>query len=389
MRRILVWFLVCLQLISLLSVNVFAYTVDDVRDLLGKERVDDKFTQSEINAVISQYSSIEALNQTLRMFEIGKEIDINSELIAEYDRLEKELKEAIDIFANHFQGGSPLSEVLASKSKVESILHKIDSLRDLGMEIDVEYIPNVWTDKYEEVQEVIAEMNSFYDIGEVGEQMRVPYVGRFTIYSPFGTRLNMFTYDSIEVHNGIDFLMEIGTAVRAQWNGVVSKIYTTETGGKTIEISHGNNLTTIYGHLGDIYVVVGERVNQYDRIAKTGNTGEMVKPHLHFGVMLDGEYVNPIYLYGSKGLNAFKTYASTFASSNLEAQRLENEIKEGPSKVVEEVEPTPVWATPRENEAFDIKEFYKNLYGEDNEEEIENDNGNTEDKNENIENNSA
>ena len=66
---------------------------------------------------------------------------------------------AIDNFANNFESGEPLTDVLSSKSIVESILHKIESLRDIGYDIDVEYIPNVWTEKYEEVSKVIAEMN--------------------------------------------------------------------------------------------------------------------------------------------------------------------------------------------------------------------------------------
>ena len=86
--------------------------------------------------------------------------------------------------------------------------------------------------------------------------------------------------------------------VLSQWSGVVSKIYTTEHGGKTIEISHGANLKTVYSHLGEILVVVGENVSQYEGIARTGNTGKMVVPHLHFEVILDGSYINPIYLYG-------------------------------------------------------------------------------------------
>ena len=193
MRRIFSCLMVGFLLVSLFSVNVFAYTVDDIRDLVGKERVDDRFTQEEMDMVIQQYESIERENMMLKMFAIGKEIDLDSGLIAEYDALEKELELAIDVFGNAFEGGEPITEVLKSKSKVESILHKIDSLRDIGYEVDVEYIPNIWTEKYEEVQEVINEMSTFYDIGEIGQEMLVPYLGTFKIYSAFGPRLNKFT----------------------------------------------------------------------------------------------------------------------------------------------------------------------------------------------------
>lgn len=364
MRKLFVCFLVILQLVSLFSTNIFAYTVDDIRDLVGKERVDDTFTQYEIDVVIQQYEQIERENLIVEMFDIGKEIDINSELIEEYNRLEGELQLAIDELANNFEGGKPFADVLASKSKVESILHRIDALRDIGFDVEVEYIPNVWTEKYEEVQEVVKQMNSFYDIGSVGEEMNVPYIGLFEIYSPFGPRLNKFTYDSVEVHNGIDFDIPIGTTVIAQWSGVVSKIYTTENGGKMVEISHGENLKTVYGHLGNIIVSVGDRVNQYDGIGMTGKTGKMAQPHLHFEVILDGEYINPIYLYGTKGVMAFKEYASTYTSRNLEAQQIANEVKKRPTKETVEkeevIEDSIIFDVNIELEGFDDDSFFEN-----------------------------
>ena len=364
MRRILTCLLVGFLLVSLFSVNIFAYTVDDIRDLIGKERVDDRFTQEEMDMVIQQYESIERENMMLKMFAIGKEIDLDSELIAQYDALEKELELAIDVYANAFEGGKPISEVLKNKSKVESILHKIDSLRDIGYEIDVEYIPNIWTEKYEEVQEVINEMSKFYDIGEIGQDMQVPYLGTFKIYSAYGTRLNKITYDTVENHHGIDFDVPLGTMVMSQWSGVVSKIYTTESGGKTIEISHGDNLKTVYSHLGEILVVVGENVAQYEGIARTGNTGKMAAPHLHFEVILDGSYVNPIYLYGEKALSAFQTYASTYASEWSKYNEFKDSIKSEPSKIVpekeEKVESVVMYV---EQPGFSLDKFRDNYYG--------------------------
>ena len=352
--------------VSLFSVNTFAYTVDDIRDLVGKERVDDRFTQEEMNMVIQQYQNIERENLMLKMFAIGKEIDLDSELIAQYDALEKELEVAIDDFANAFECGSSISEVLKKKSIVESILHRIDSLRDIGYDIDVEYVPNVWTEKYEEVQEVINEMSKFYDIGDIGEEMLVPYLGTFNIYSAFGTRLNKFTYDSVENHHGIDFDVPLNTMVLAQWSGIVSKIYTTESGGKTVEISHGDNLKTVYSHLGEILVVLGENVGQYEGIGRTGNTGKMVTPHLHFEVILDGEYINPIYLYGEKGLSAFKTYASIYASEWSKYNKIKDDIKSEPTKetipVEEKVESVIFYVEPIDQVGFSLNKFRDNYF---------------------------
>ena len=368
MRKCCMILLVYVQLVFLFSVNVFGYTVDDVRDLLGKERVDEKFTQQEIDIVVNQYEQIERANFLAKLFDIGKEIDIDSDLIEQYNVLETETISAKEELAVNFQGGAPLETVLLSKSKLESLLHKIDSLRDIGFDIEVEYVPNIWEEKYTEVQEVVGELSEYYDIGDIGKDMSVPYAGVFEIYSPFGLRLNRFTFDSVEMHNGIDFDVPAGTSVLSQWKGIVSKIYTTDSGGNTVEISHGKNLKTVYSHLGKIFVSVGDEVEQYQSIAVTGNTGKMVQPHLHFSIYLDGEAVNPIYLYGLDGLNAFKEYVSTYPSRNLEMQELEKELKLEPTKVTdppkvqEEEHESFILGGSQGSVGFDRHSFIENAY---------------------------
>jgi len=382
MRRFGVVFLVFLQLVLIFSVNIFGYTVDDVRDLLGRERVDEAFTQHEIDIVINQYEQIEKANLYVKLFDLGKEIDINSDLITQYNTLEAEVISVKDELALNFQGGASLDNVLKSKSKLESLLHKIDSLRDIGFNVEVEYVPNVWEDKFIEVEAVVEELSEYYDIGEVGKEMNIPYLGTFKLYSPYGIRLNRITYDSAEMHNGIDFDVAIGTPVLAQWKGIVSKIYTTDIGGNTIEISHGKNLKTVYSHLGNIIVSVGDEVEQYQSIAVTGNTGKMAQPHLHLGIYLDGEAIDPIYLYGLDGLNAFKEYVSTYPSRNLEMQELQEKLKLEPTKptdvpVVKETEEESIVLGGSSGVAFDrhafIDNYYKDSLTEEEKKEIEGD----------------
>ena len=98
------------------STNVYAYTVDDVRDLLGQERVDDTFTEAEIATIVEQYEKIEKANLYLKLFEIGKEIDINSDLEKKYQELEEKLLVAHENLALSFQGGKSISNVLKDKS---------------------------------------------------------------------------------------------------------------------------------------------------------------------------------------------------------------------------------------------------------------------------------
>lgn len=64
--------------------------------------------------------------------------------------------------------------------------------------------------------------------------------------------------------------------------------------GNKIMIDHGNGMRTLYGHLSQIYVVVGQGVNRGDAIGRMGSTGRSTGPHLHFEVSRDGNRFNPL-----------------------------------------------------------------------------------------------
>lgn len=335
-KRISVFCLILCLFLSFSQINVFGYTVDDIRDLLGKERIDDIYTQEEIDEVIRQYNQIEEANMQYYLFELASQLTTNKELVAEYERLEIELANAKEELAKVFKQGKPLPEVLKKKSRVESIMTEIDSLREIGYDIEVEYVENIWTEEYEKVKNVVAQLSTQYDIGIVGGDMRIPVDYGFHIEYPFGLKLNTKTFDSVSMHNGLDFRVPENTIVYSQWNGVVSNVYESTAGGKTIEISHGPNMKTIYMHLNSISVEIGQGVSQYSVIGKSGNTGISDTPHLHFGVFLDGEYINPIYLFGTNGLMAFKTFVSENPALDFDKKEVEDNLKDSPSKVVEE-----------------------------------------------------
>lgn len=69
--------------------------------------------------------------------------------------------------------------------------------------------------------------------------------------------------------------------------------------GKHIIIDHGNNITTVYGHLDKIFVVPGQQVKTGQVIGREGQTGWATGPHLHFEVRIYGIPVNPRTFLGS------------------------------------------------------------------------------------------
>ena len=95
----------------------------------------------------------------------------------------------------------------------------------------------------------------------------------------------------------------LGDPVGALWNGIVSAVYTSDSGGNVVEIMHGKDLRTIYMHLNEFKVKVGDNVKQYETIGLAGSTGNSTGPHLHLEVYLDDILLNPILLFGTKGVN--------------------------------------------------------------------------------------
>jgi len=86
-------------------------------------------------------------------------------------------------------------------------------------------------------------------------------------------------------HYGIDIAAKQGTMIKSSGNGVVTMaeddLYYT---GGTIIMDHGHGISTIYSHLENILVSVGDRINQGDIIGTVGSTGRSTGPHLDFRI---------------------------------------------------------------------------------------------------------
>jgi len=114
------------------------------------------------------------------------------------------------------------------------------------------------------------------------------------ITSSFGMRKDPFT-GKPAFHYGIDLLAAWGNPVIAPADGFVVKISNDIFYGKSILISHGLGISTLYGHLSKIIVREGQRVKRGDVIGNVGNTGKALGPHLHYEVHVNDKPVNPYF----------------------------------------------------------------------------------------------
>ena len=121
---------------------------------------------------------------------------------------------------------------------------------------------------------------------------------RGEITAGFGQRLDPFSGEGA-FHSGVDIAAPYGTRVEASADGLVLQAGPSSGYGNEILIDHGFGLTTKYGHLSKVYVVVGQRVKRGQAIGAVGMTGRTTGPHLHYEVIVNNIPVNPAkYLRG-------------------------------------------------------------------------------------------
>ena len=119
----------------------------------------------------------------------------------------------------------------------------------------------------------------------------LPYPGRIT--STFGHRENPFDGIGVETHKGLDISGPIGSPVKAMAKGEVEFAGLRGGFGNCIMLKHGNGFETLYGHLSQILVKVGEPVTIGQEIGRIGSTGRSTGPHLHYEVHKNGKKINP------------------------------------------------------------------------------------------------
>ena len=117
-----------------------------------------------------------------------------------------------------------------------------------------------------------------------------PLQGR--ISSLFGHR-RFFNGQARNPHSGLDIAAPTGSEISAPAAGEVTLVDDLYYNGKTIFLDHGQGLITMYCHLSETLVAVGERVAQGEVIGLVGATGRVTGPHLHWSVSLNGYRVDP------------------------------------------------------------------------------------------------
>lgn len=114
--------------------------------------------------------------------------------------------------------------------------------------------------------------------------------------SGYGMRIDPI-YRVPRFHSGMDFSAKIGTEIYATGNGVVTFAGWKKGYGNCLMIDHGYGYETLYGHMNKFSARVGQKVTRGEVIGSVGNTGKSTGPHLHYEVIVRGQYDNPSKYY--------------------------------------------------------------------------------------------
>jgi murein DD-endopeptidase MepM/ murein hydrolase activator NlpD len=141
----------------------------------------------------------------------------------------------------------------------------------------------------------------FYDVqGNNAKKflMIKPVRGEVRYTSGFGQRMHPLLH-VLKMHTGVDWAGAAGTPILAAGNGVIAEMGRKGGNGNYVRIRHANGYETAYSHMLKFFpgLGVGSKVAQGDQIGYIGTTGLSSGPHLHFEVLVNTSFVDPMTIH--------------------------------------------------------------------------------------------
>ena len=245
-------------------------------------------TSDSLEIIEENYENLkeEINNLSEKLDAAEKDAADKQEFAEKTEDLENAIKDLIDTFgeANRSRSGKELY----------SSITKIDNAKDI---IGVYLADNPKSEEYiallDAEKKILEDRIKRYPDYEPCEGKVSQYFGNNSRFS--GNKL-VTTY-----HNGLDiYNLNKNVTISSAAYGTVVETQTTDQGGLGlyVKIDHGNGLSTLYAHLKEINVKVGQTVEKGQRIGVMGQTGAATGVHVHIEVFLNGNRTDPLnYMY--------------------------------------------------------------------------------------------
>ncbi len=275
------------KLVKALKQAMFIFTVAALLVLVFSLFIDtpgERKQKRENKQLITQYEmlnkKLEAMNKTMK--EIEERDDNIYRVIFNADPISKGKREGGEGGVNKYKELEELSNaelVIETAKKIDKLSHKL-AIQWLSYEEVVSLAKN---------KELL--LSSIPAISPIADKD----LTRFA--SGYGYRIHPI-YRTRKMHTGIDLTAPTGTIIHATGDGkVVQANYSLGGYGKRIIIDHGFGFKTLYAHLNEIDVRVGQKVKRGQQIGKVGSTGRSTAPHLHYEVRKNNKTENPVNYY--------------------------------------------------------------------------------------------
>ena len=301
------------------EVDLLNDLVDDLSDQLDESQ--DRLDQAQDDL---EENMLHAKERIRAMYELGNtsyaEIILNSKSLHDFiSRVElvkqmaaydqrvidqlKEVKNTIEtetaaIEKNKKEQESALDQLEENMDSLERKKERseelIDTLDDMT-ESNRRQIEEIEAEEERLQQEIRSALSARNSGDFVGGQFLWPLPGYNTITSEFGYRVHPTT-GVYKLHSGTDISGSgvYGSSILAANSGTVLRAEYNYAYGYYVLIDHGGGYSTLYGHCSSLNVSEGDTVSRGDVIAFVGSTGYSTGPHLHFEIIYDGEYQDPM-----------------------------------------------------------------------------------------------
>lgn len=269
------------------------------RDRLLKTRIKAIYTTGNVSYLEVLLDS-SSLGDFLTRLDMVEKIVASDKAILEKNKKDQEMiaerKKEIEGFladlSKKYAEQQKQKNELASLSKQRSV--QIASLQEQAEEFELEQ-EKLNAQLLAIAKQITQVNNELTRLKWAGGKLAWPVPDSHNITSPFGYRIHPIKKVR-SLHAGIDIAAPQGTDIVAVDKGRVIMAEYYGAYGNTIMIDHGSGLVTQYSHIrnGGMNVKVNQMVDRGEKIAEVGSTGLSTGPHLHFGVIRNGEYTNPM-----------------------------------------------------------------------------------------------
>lgn len=218
---------------------------------------------------------------------------------------------------------------IQNESSAKVLVNLVNSIVDVKKEIDQsvrnEYYQDminnaVVSDSFSEITEEEDINSGEIMIGDIGSSAISVVNGHKVLVTPWGYMLDSKNNLSDKLL-GIDIYAQPGGEICSQWQGIVESVKDDGFGGSIITIYHGNRLYTQYSHVTPLQgISAGEKVNQGEFIGtaiETTSKEHTKDNHIFYQINIDGEYINPLLIYGDSGKRMYDNWYKSSTDTNL------------------------------------------------------------------------